>query len=69
MREWPSTEILDQTKTFVALELLRGDKAVYEIAAKQQLHQTQVSTWKRQAVEGLVGVFPDKVKKTGNKDG
>jgi len=43
--------------------------AVAEIAAKRQLHPTQVSTWKRQAIEGLVGVFSDKVKKAENKDG
>jgi transposase len=38
----------------VALEALRGDKTVQEIAAKRQLHPTQVSTWKRQAIEGMV---------------
>jgi transposase len=53
----------------VALEALRGDKTVQEIAAKRQLHPTQVSTWKRQAIEGMAGVFSDKVKKAENKDG
>jgi putative transposase len=47
----------------VALEALRGDKMVQEIAAKRQLHPTQVSTWKRQAIEGMAGVFSDKIKK------
>jgi transposase len=56
----------DQFKAAVALEALRGDKTVQEIAAKRQLHPTQVSTWKRQAIEGMAGVFSDKVK---NKDG
>ena len=37
----------DQFKAAVALEALRGDKTVQEIAAKRQLHPTQVSTWKR----------------------
>ena len=53
----------------MALEALRGDKTVQEIAAKRQLHPTQVSTWKRQAIEGMAGVFSDKVKKAENKDG
>ena len=35
----------------------------------RQLHPTQVSTWKRQAIEGMAGVFSDKVKKAENKDG
>jgi transposase-like protein len=59
----------DQFKAAVELEALRGDKTVLEIAAKRQLHPTQVSTWKRQAIEGMAGVFSDKVKKAGNKDG
>jgi transposase len=57
----------DQFKAAVALEALRGDKTVQEIAAKRQLHPTQVSTWKRQAIEGMAGVFSDKVKKAENK--
>ena len=53
----------DQFKADVALEALRGDKTIQEIAAKRQLHPTQVSTWKRQAIEGRAGVFSDKVKR------
>ena len=33
------------------------------------VHPTQVSTWKRQAIEGIAHVFSDKVKKAGDKDG
>ncbi|XXK34379.1 IS3 family transposase [Rhodobacteraceae bacterium nBUS_22] len=58
----------DKFKASVALEALRGDKTVQEIAAKRQLHPTQVSTWKRQAIEGMANVFSDKVKKAENKD-
>ena len=59
----------DQFKAAVALAALRGDKTVQEIAAKRQLHPTQVSTWKRQAIEGMAGGFSDKVKKAENNDG
>jgi len=59
----------DKFKSTVALEALRGNKTVQEIAAKRQLHPTQVSTWERQAIEGMAGVFSDKVKKAENKDG
>ena len=52
----------------MAIEALRGDKTVQENAAKRQLHPTQVSTWKRQAIEGMAGVFSDKVKKAEIKD-
>ena len=44
-------------KARVALEALRGDKTVQEIAARHQVHPNQVSTWKRQAMDGLDGVF------------
>ena len=44
-------------KSRVALEALRGDKTVPEIAAQHKVHPNQVSTWKRQAVDGLSAVF------------
>ncbi len=53
----------DKFKAPVALEALRGDKTAQEIAAKHRIHPTQVTTWRRQAVEGLTGVFSDKVRK------
>jgi transposase-like protein len=53
----------------MALEALRGDKTIQEIAAKRQLHPTQVGTWKRQTIEGMAGVFSDKIKKAANKKG
>ena len=44
-------------KARVALEALRGDKTVQEVASKHKVHPNQVSTWKRQAIEGLGEVF------------
>ena len=44
-------------KARVALEALRGDRTVQEIAAKHKVHPNQVSTWKRQAIDGLGEVF------------
>ena len=48
-------------KAKVALEALRGDRMLQEIASKHQVHPNQVSTWKRQAIEGLGEVFPNGV--------
>ncbi len=39
-------------KARVALAALRGDKTVPEIAARHKVHPNQVSTWKRQAIDG-----------------
>lgn len=47
----------DQFKAKVALEALRGDKTIQEIAAKHQVHPNQVSQWKRQAMDGMADVF------------
>ena len=44
-------------KARVALEALRGDKAIQEIAARHKVHPNQVSTWKRQAMDGLGAIF------------
>jgi transposase-like protein len=44
-------------KAKVALEALRGDRTIQEIAAKHQVHPNQVSAWKRQALDGLGAVF------------
>ncbi|MDP7344756.1 MAG: transposase [Alphaproteobacteria bacterium] len=34
-------------KARVALDALRGDRTIQEIAAKHKVHSNQVSTWKR----------------------
>jgi transposase-like protein len=44
-------------KAKVALEALRGDKTIQEIATRHKVHPNQVSTWKRQAMGGLGEVF------------
>ena len=52
-------------KARVALAALRGDKTIQEIATKHKVHPNQVSSWKRQAMDGVGAVFsngPDKVR-------
>ena len=44
-------------KARVALDALRGDKTIQEIASKHKVHPNQVSAWKRRAVDGLGEVF------------
>ncbi len=52
-------------KAKVALEALRGDKTVQEIAARHKVHPNQVSAWKRQAMDGLGAVFSTGAEKAG----
>jgi transposase len=44
-------------KARIALEAIRGEKTVAEIAAHHEVHATQVTAWKTQALENLVGIF------------
>jgi transposase-like protein len=52
-------------KAKVALEALRGDKTIQEIATKHKVHPNQVSTWKRQAMDGLGAVFSNGADRAG----
>ena len=52
-------------KAKVALEALRGDKTIQEIAARHKVHPNQVSAWKRQAVDGLNAVFSNGAERAG----
>jgi transposase len=47
-------------KAKVAFEALRGELTTAQLASKHGIHQTMVGEWKRQAVEGLAGVFSDR---------
>ena len=44
-------------KAKVALEAIRGELTLAELAAKHGIHHTMIAAWKRQAVEGLAGTF------------
>ncbi len=53
-------------KAKVALEALRGDRTIQEIAARHKVHPNQVSTWKRQAMDGLGAVFSNGADQVGS---
>ncbi|MFH1573980.1 MAG: transposase, partial [Acidobacteriota bacterium] len=46
-------------KARVALEGIKGQRTVQEIASHYGVHPNQVTTWKRQAIEELPEVFAD----------
>ena len=49
-----------QFKARVAMEAMRGVKTVAEIAAENNLHPTQVTTWKTELVKGAAELFERK---------
>ncbi len=52
-------------KAMVALEALRGDRTIQEIAGRHKVHPNQVSAWKRQAMDGLGAVFSNGAERSG----
>ncbi|MBB2199118.1 IS3 family transposase [Gluconacetobacter sp. 1c LMG 22058] len=47
-------------KSRVALEAIRGEQTLAELASKHGVHQTMIAQWKRQAIEGMASLFSGK---------
>ena len=47
-------------KAKVALEALKGEQSLSELAVRYEIHPNMIAQWKRQAAEGLVEVFSGK---------
>jgi len=57
-------------KAKVALEALKGELTLSQLAAKHGVHQTMIAAWRKQAIEGLAGVFSGKAEAAeGVRDG
>jgi transposase len=46
-----------QFKAKVALEAVRGEKTVAQLASQYEVHPTVIQGWKRQLLEGVSGIF------------
>ena len=44
-------------KAKVALEAVRGEETVAQLAARYQVHPSQIQAWKRDLTEGAAGIF------------
>jgi transposase len=53
-----------------ALEAIPGEMTVAELVSRHGVYQTLIDTWKRQAPEGMSGIFSGKAAaKSGEKEG
>ena len=50
-------------KAKVALEAVKGDKSLAELAAKYEVHPNQISQWKKALLDGMTDLFSDKRRK------
>ena len=49
-------------KLEVALAALKGDLTQAQLSSKYELHSTQITNWKKQAIEAIKMVFAGKLK-------
>ena len=49
-----------EMKARIALEAIKGQKTIQEIASHYGVHPNQVTNWKRQAIQGVPELFVDR---------
>ena len=50
-------QFTDEFKAKVALEALKGQKTVAELASEYEVHPTQINTWRNLLKENMASVF------------
>lgn len=54
-------------KARVALEAIRGERSLAEIASLYKVHTTQITRWKKKALEGLEQIFSNSHEKAARE--
>lgn len=44
-------------KAKVALEAIRGEQTIQDLASRYELHPNMIANWKRQAIDNMAAVF------------
>ena len=57
-----------QEKAQVALTAIKGDQTIAQISSGYQVHPTQISGWKKQAIDNFPELFKDNRKKEKQKE-
>jgi transposase-like protein len=51
----------------VALEAIKEEKTIAELSSQYEVHRTQITKWRKRAIEGMVGIFQGKEGKTAEE--
>jgi len=57
MRKSKRRRFSAEFKARVALEAIKGELTLSELARKHSIHPNMISGWKRQAIEGMAALF------------
>jgi transposase-like protein len=60
MRSRQRRSFTAEMKARIALEAIKGQKTIQEIASHYGVHPNQVTNWKRQAIQGTPALFADR---------
>jgi len=63
MSKTKRTRYSAEFKAKVAIEALKGEKTIAELASGFTIHPNQVGDWKKQALEGIADIFKRKVER------
>jgi len=55
-------------KSKVALDAIRGEQTLAELAAKYSLHPNMITNWKRRAIDNMAETFSSKADRTNKLD-
>ena len=56
-------------KSKVALEAIKGQRTIPELASEYGVHGTLIAKWKKQALEGFPAIFSGQKEKTERRSG
>jgi transposase len=55
-------------KAKVALEAIRGEQTINELAARYELHPNMITNWKRQAIDNMAAAFSTSAERSNQVD-
>ena len=55
-------------KAKVALEAIRGEQTIHDLASRYELHPNMITNWKRQAIDNMAAAFSGTAERNNQAD-